>query len=560
MPTAPASPPAATPAKPHGCGSGSSDHSGRVGDADPMRSTASAWLTILTLLACSRTTEFIGVVPEWNCGPRCFVAENLRALQVPAPELFTSAPDPIDANQPELRYPLAGSLHPLNLGAITFQWRSVNLNRKYYHLRITATAAPQRRYDFYIPCQLPPPGDPAVTPDQCTFPMPARAWRLLADENRDGEVTITVQAADESSFLVASGAPVNIAFTAAPLDAGLYYFSTGRTGILRAPIGGAAQPFILPGTAANRFACAGCHAVSGDGATIAFTAEQKTGFLTVARTADPQRPLLAPPEPPQANATTLALNHDGTLALVEGPGGQLAARETATGRQVAAVDAAGLGGGKLHFPEWSPDGREIAATLALHEEDPYTVNDGSIVVLPYDGQRFGALRTVVAADAGEFHFSPSWSPDGAWIVFASAPLPGRSYDNPQARLRLVSRAGGTPIELGRASAGGGATWPKFAPVTESGGQVLFFSFDSKRSYGYLLNNETAPRPQLWLASIDLRKRDAGDPSSAPVWLPFQDTNFTNVLGAWAPRLMCGPRSPCAEGARCEAGRCVARIP
>jgi hypothetical protein len=399
--------------------------------------------------------------------------------------------------------------------------------------------------------------------------MPARAWELMAGDDRDQEVAITIAALDLASAKVATSEPVRLSFSPAALDAGLYYFSQGRSGIVRALIGAGAQTLVPPGTAANRLACAGCHTVSRDGHTIAFTAttavETKLGSVTVERVDDPTKPLVFPPELPGSDAATMALNPDGTLVLVSGVGGggQVVVRETATGREVP-LDRAALGGGKLYFPEWSPDGREIVATLATREENAYTVNDGSIVALTYEGGRFGPVRVLVAGDAStSFHFYPSWSPDGGWIVFASAPAPGRSYDNPQARLRLVSRTGEGPFELTRAMNGKGASWPKFAPITQRQGNLLYLTFASKLDYGYFLRNGPDPtvgRSQLWLATIDLSKLTTGDPSSAPVWLPFQDTHVANLLGVWAARLACGPQSGCGDGARCEAGRCVRAPP
>src|SRR2546423_18454 len=57
--------------------------------------------------------------PGWNCGQGCFVdsavAQPLDRLGGP--------PDPSPASAPRLVYPLAGSLHPINIGDITFQWR-----------------------------------------------------------------------------------------------------------------------------------------------------------------------------------------------------------------------------------------------------------------------------------------------------------------------------------------------------------------------------------------------------------------------------------------------------
>jgi hypothetical protein len=508
-------------------------------------------LVLLALAACTRTTEFIGSPPGiWNCGPRCFSDSNLEGLPRPLPALWEGDPDPVAADKPALIYPLAGSVHPIDIGKLTLQWRSGTAMLGYYRVRVTPVRAPDRRYDFYIPCRAPP-GPVAPLPDECQYELPARAWAALARDNAGGEVTVTITATrtqpdPKLNFVIASD-PVPLGFSPAAVEAGLYYFSEERSGVLRALIGApAAQPFILP---TARFACAGCHAVSRDGSSAAYVYDRL--YLGIARTADPAAPTVSPADPPVPDATTVALSPDGSLVAVS-QAGLLSVRDAATGRPVGAP----LSG--LYFPDWSPDGRAIAATQAATAQMPYTVNDASIVVVPWDGAQLGPAHTLVAGDTTQLHFHPAWSPDGAWIAFASAPLPGSSYDNRQARLRLVPSGGGAPIDLDRAGHGSGASWPRFAPASHAGGKVFYLSFDSRLDYGYFARNSVDPKgghPQLWLSSIDLR-RLPGDPSSPPLWLPFQNPTVANVLGAWTERLACGPPSPCGEGTRCESGRCV----
>jgi hypothetical protein len=335
---------------------------------------------------------------------------------------------------------------------------------------------------------------------------------------------------------------------------------------MRGMFGAGEQRFISPGTSCNRFACGSCHAVSRDGRFIAFAAEQP-GYLTAARTEDPGHPVVTPPEPPQPNAATMSLTRDGRLLLISygsgGNDGQVVVRETATGREVARLDPSVLGTPerKLYFPDWSPDGSELVATLATQSDRPWSVKDGSLVVIPYNGGAFGRARTVVPRDAALFHFYPSWSPDGAWIAFVSAPLPGPSYNNPQSRLRLVSRDGGPVHDLGNATQqlGKAASAPRFLPFSQAGCQMYFIAFHTRIDYGFWLKNSvdaTGGWPQLWLAAIDLRKLP-GDPSSAPVWLPFQDPRRTNVLPVWVERLICAPASPCPDGSSCLFGECTA---
>jgi hypothetical protein len=435
-----------------------------------------------------------------------------------------------------------------------------------FRLRVVSLADPTRRYELTVPC-VPPPPIPLPPPETaCTYPIPRRAWTALAVENAGGTVELTIDAADPSAGTLTSSPPVRVAFTPAPLGGGVYYFSDPPRGILRGQLGGGrAQPFIVPGSAGNRFACGSCHALTRDGRTIAFAAEQ-VGHLTVSRTADPARPLIAPPEPPRPDAATMTLSPDGTRVLVShGDGsrdGLVVVRDTADGREVARLDPAvlGLPQGKIYFPDWSPDGSEIVATAATTSERPWSVNDGSLIVFPYDGGRFGAARVLVPGDGASFHFYPSFSPDGAWIAFTSAPAPGKSYANPQGRLRLVARAGGAVHDLANAlhEPGRTAGWPRFVPIAQGCRSLYFVTFNSNIDYGVLLDNGLAPRPlpQLWLAAIDVRKLPA-DPSSAPVWLPFQDPRQLNVLPTWVEHLVCeGQSSPCGEGTVCRAGECV----
>jgi WD40-like Beta Propeller Repeat len=498
--------------------------------------------------------------PGWNCGPRCYRDDN-----VPADAPFVGPPDP--GAEPKLAYPLPGSTHPINLTEVTLQWlRAPGGSQTAFHIRLTSLADPGRPYDLFIPCRPPPP-IPTPPPDtECTYPVPRQAWAALAAENAGGEMEIVIDASDRARATVTSSAPVRIRFTAAAIPGGVYYFSDPGRGTMRGLPGAAAQPFISPGTTGNRFACGSCHAVSRDGRVIAFAAEQ-TGYLTAARTDDPGQPMITPGEPPQPNAATMSLTGDGRLLAISygtgGNDGQLVVRETATGREVARLDPSVLGTPerKLYFPEWSPDGSELVATLASQAERPWSVNDGSLVVIPYNGGAFGGARVVVPGDATLFHFYPSWSPDGAWIAFVSAPLPGASYDNPRSRLRLVSRDGGPVRELGNATQeiGKATAAPRFLPFTQSDCQVYFLTFHSRIDYGFTVKNSgdaTGGWPQLWLAAIDVRKFP-GDPSSAPVWLPFQDPRHKNVLPVWVERLVCGPRSPCPDGTLCLSGECVA---
>jgi TolB protein len=533
---------------------------------------------VLSLLAagCARGTELIGyacgaepaapivATPGWNCGDRCFTDEN---LPVPPGPLFAGPVDPAPDAAPAIVYPLAGSVHPLNLSDLTVQWRrDAAGTQKYFRLRVTSTADVSRRYLLYIPCRPPPPIPAPPPPAACTYPVPRSLWAAVAAENRAGEVALQIDATDPARGLVAPSSEVRISFAPGPIGGGVYYWSSERQGPFRALLGaGPAEPVVVAGVP-GRFPCGGCHAVSRDGTTLAFSAQQAAyaagGFLTVAPAAAPDSPTVAPPEPAVADGATMALSRDGSFVLTSAAG-QAEVRETATGRVVARLDPSTLAPARgLYFPDWAPDGSAIVATAASGSDRPWSVTDGSIVVLPFAAGRFDRPRVIVPAGGGLFHFYPSWSPDGAWIAFVSAPLPGTSYANPQSRLRLVARDGGPVYELARATqqVGRTSTYPRFAPDVHGSCGVFYLGFQSKIDYGYLLPNGQAAdggTPQLWLSVIDVRALPGADPSSPPIWLPFQSPRQTNILATWTDRLVCGPASPCGAGASCQGGRCVA---
>jgi hypothetical protein len=251
--------------------------------------------------------------------------------------------------------------------------------------------------------------------------------------------------------------------------------------------------------------------------------------------------------------------------LVADNGGALTLRDGRTGALIATVDPAAIPAGKVaYFPEWSPDGGSIAVTLgkaALVEiAGGFNLTEADVAVLPVAGDKIGPARLIVTHDQ-DIDYYPSFSPDGKWIVFSSAAATtkmtaAQTYNNAAARLRLVAATGGKIYELGRATQGAGntASWPKFTPFSQLDGQLLFVTFSSKIDYGSLVRGQTTP--QLWLAAIDLRRLPEGDPSWAPVWLPFQEPNQNNHLPFWTEALGCAQDSDCGEGATCKNAGCV----
>src|SRR5579871_3124315 len=519
--------------------------------------------------------------PNDNCGTRCYWGGTGAPPASPGSSFSGTPADPSQA--PGIVYPLAGSLHAINMLQVTFQWRRAAATQTLFRLRVNGVDT----WDFFAGCTAPPPSAAAPDPNECVFTMPRGSWGALAYENRGHAVTVTIAGTDGQGGPVATSAALPLSFSPDAVEGALYYWSTSLKGTLRAPFGAdSASPYISPLTPANPLPCGGCHAVSRGGDVIAFAAtpdDSGDGILTVAPTLTPAQPTIAPPNPVPAgshNASLIALSPAGDRALVSANAGHLSLWNTQTGVKLTDFDPAVFGGLGATYPDWSADGQSIVLTLTplgdFHAD--WAVTSGTIAVVPWNGGVLGPPRVVVPSDGVNINAEPSFSPDGAWILFVSAPPAGEYGDNsqnPRTTLRLVSSSGGQIYDLpnatqqdqkllGAATApalGAYSTWPKFAPYVQ--GNLMFFTFHSRIDYGWVLPNHLdAGRPQLWFAALDLgalATAPAGgaavDPSYAPVWLPLQDVTQANHLGFWTQKIGCGSAGDCGVDQVCQAGRC-----
>jgi hypothetical protein len=109
--------------------------------------------------------------PTWNCGTRCWHEEAVPSQVVDA---FDSTVDNVDL-QPELVYPLEGSVHPTNLSSLTFQFRRADVTQRWFDIRLsTLSGSSPRSYDFITPCVAPEAtGSDSVPADRCVYQVPA---------------------------------------------------------------------------------------------------------------------------------------------------------------------------------------------------------------------------------------------------------------------------------------------------------------------------------------------------------------------------------------------------
>jgi len=491
---------------------------------------------------------------------------------------------------PSIVYPLAGAMHAINIGEITFQWRRGDETNRVFRIRLEDDRS--NRYDFYVPC----------TVATCLYSLPARGWLAIAYAHADGELQATIEGTDGTGGRVFRSPAIGVRFSPEPVNGGLYYWTATTTGgtTYRLPFGATqASPFIVPSSPTNPLPCSGCHSVSRDGTTISFSSTADLGsqvaFLAAAPTTAPSAPSIIPTTtagtPAGTAARFTALDTSGRRVLVT-TFGHIQVYDTATGAPIDIGDTDALmpSGKLLTHPEWSPTGRRVVFTMYSSLVDDNGTSrtisdsrpeDGDIVTLELDpttGQATSLRQIVIDNPAdGLAHFYPSWSPDERWLVMAAAPRGTSAYTATTARLRLASATtdrqrcpGATCFDLTRASQGTAvsSTWPKLSPFTQQNDQLLFVTFSSKIDYGFALVN-TGPiglhRAQLWMAAIDLRSAGpGGDPSLPPFWLPFQSIMETNHLPFWTAQVACTSDgvsyARCGTDEVCEDGACKVVVP
>jgi WD40 repeat protein len=544
--------------------------------------------------------------PDDNCGTRCFFDPNLTApVGVKPADLFAGAGS---VTAPVIVYPLPASTHPINMLSLTMQWTRAPgpPAQSIAHIQVVG----KNTWDFYAKCNPPRPFPNTQMLSECIFEMPPGSWGALAYENKGGAVQIVVTTTDGAGKISMPSAPLTVQFSDDAVQGALYFWSISQilddagvqeSEIMRAPFGAQrATPFIRPNTAANPNGCGGCHSLSHDGSFIAFAGggptESAGGRLTVDPTAVAPVPNFSPPK--SADAVMMTLNPDGSRVITAHGPGQLDLLDAKSGNKISAVDLSSLGGLAATQPEWSADGSQIVVTVAHASAissgvdqgtsqtvyDSWSVTEGGIALIPYNNGAFGPANIVVPVTSSPINSFPSLSPDGKWIVFVSGE-PGGPYmdntQNPYNHLRLVNVATKQIFNLDNATQkdgphampGGRATWPKFAPFTQAGGQLMFITFHTHLEYGFLTRDGLVPGPagltyspvQLWLSAIDFRNMASGDPSAAPIYLTMQDPGQNNHLGFWAEKIGClfdgdAGAGLCGDYATCTAQQCVPTMP
>jgi hypothetical protein len=469
-----------------------------------------------------------------------------------SPGKFIGSTDPSRA--PTLIYPDDGVLVPPNLNELEFHFMP-GAGNTLFELAFVGAAIDLR---IYFTCQ-PIGSGCGFTPDEST-------WTILADAQRgETAATWTLRGVDGASpGTVGVSASRALSFGQQDIVGGLYYWNAGAGAIRRYDFGRrgqTAEPF-LDAARAGATTCVGCHVLSRDGTRIAVGMDIPAPspykvFDVATRTA-----LYSQGSMFGGGSNFFSFSPDSSEIMTSN-GIDTVWRNAATG--VAIADPLVQG---ATMPDWSADGLNLVVSRPGMTIPCFPggfcgapgVDSASLEVVPWNGSMWGSPRSLVAF-GGQNNYYPAWSPDNGWVMFNRSPSNTNSFDAPDAEVWIVAGAGGTPIQMARASTGGDS-WPKWAPDVQPyrGGTLMWFTFSSRRAYGL---RSTGGTSQLWMSAFDPAKAASGmDPSTPAFWLPFQEPASGNHIAQWVTtveRQPCTTDMDCGPGEFCEDSGCVPMI-
>ncbi|MBC7977581.1 MAG: hypothetical protein H7138_21605, partial [Myxococcales bacterium] len=389
------------------------------------------------------------------------------------------APD--GAQVPSIAYPIAGALFPVNVAPIEVHIQKSDPAQRLARIELTSGAL--LTYKFYARCAASP--NPAKFANACLISLGGAFAAQLAGVSEADDVRLTVRLAAEDGTKLGEAVPIALAWSKVALTGGLYYWTTAGTGdttfntaIARYDFNGdASAPTIYlssadaPKVPDGQPQCIGCHAVSPDGAKLAFSLGGSTpGFFSLFDVATTQ--------PTQSKLTDkfagmATFSPDGSR-MVSMAYGKLTLRTAdATLGVVQDELFAGVGekvshpfwspaGGKLTFVSWTPSAADISAGQITGD----MVQGGQVWIADSDGRAMqGAPRLLVPRAPGVTSYYPAISDDERFVVFNQSRCAGPAntpgwgagacdgYNDVSAALQVVPVAGGPAIPLTRANGG-----------------------------------------------------------------------------------------------------------
>lgn len=447
-----------------------------------------------------------------------------------AADWFNGPEDPSRA--PRVVYPAADVVMPRNLGDFEVHWTDASTN-DVFELSLVTEFADIRAYVKGGN------GVAAAGPDPSWSAFLASEW--IGAVGDSPAVTFQVRGVQSANpIAVGSAPPQLVRLSNEPMLGGLYYWastsSNGVYGIYRHDMSKPGQPAKQFMTTAQTPGgkCVACHVLSRDGKNMAVTFDGGDGAATMI---DVATATLQP--------TTQAWNFgtftpDG-LQFLSVHDGVLVVRDYATQATLATMPASGW----VTHPDLSPDGTQLVYVHPTTTSADWAFGGGKIYVRSYDAttHAFGPERALVSDASNNYY--PTFSPDGAWILFNKSADNSTSgaYNNVSAALWVVKADGSAPpIELAKLDLTAGLTnswgrWAPFAQTFGAGNEPMYWvTVSSKRDFGVRL--VAAKQPQIWMTPFFPARAAAGhDPSTTAFRLPFQDITSNNHIAQWTEQVV-----------------------
>jgi len=491
---------------------------------------------MLTMTTAGKTQVFGALEDKMGSAQVIATLKDIRVdptLPPGTPGLFGAPEDPSRA--PHVVYPAKDVIVPRNLGDFEVHWTDTSGNDIFEVSLVTAFADVR----IYVPGNNGVPGT-GTYPSWTAF----QAAEWLAAVGLEESVQYQVRGVQSSNPVsVGSAPPEIVTMSKEAMEGGLYYWATASTtgvyGIFRHDMSKPGQPAeeYLTTAQTNPPRCVACHVLSRDGTKMAVTYDGGGG---AANLLDVGTKTLQT----EANKWNFgAFTPDGSQILTVETG-TLVVRSSADQSVLATMPSAGY----ATHPDVSADGTRIVYVRPGSPNLDWSFATGAIIERTYDqaSRTFGPEIAIVSD--GNNNYYPSFSPDGAWILFNRAPS-GSAYNNQLASVWAIkSDNTGTPVELAKLNATTGITnsWARWAPFAQSygaAGEMMYWvTVSSKRDFGVRLLNSTRAVadqfPQLWMTPFFPGRAGQGmDPSAPSFRLPFQNLDSRNHIAQWTERVV-----------------------